>query len=111
MHKEYEEEESKLADKLSQYRKSLKTGDSGYTLPSEPIKPVMPDCMYEELVLDTLSYEMDEGLTPSEISEKLGISTPKVSKLLQELVTKGYVSRYMDKRRVYYYVTDEYYNR
>jgi len=112
LRKEYEEEESKLADKLSKYRKSLKTEDSGFVAPQKLKKPEMPACMLKERVLEILSNEMGEGLTISRISERLGVdSNATVAGFLEEFMDKGYVSRYMDRRVYYYCITDEYYNR
>lgn len=65
--------------------------------------------MGEDPVLDYLSRH-EEGMSPSDLAEKLGYTRPRMTRILDSLESKGYVRRVPDendRRRVIAHCTEE----
>lgn len=63
----------------------------------------------EMSILAQLCYKKD-GLSPGELCETLGMTTPRVSAVLSGLLRKEYICRTVDpsdRRRIHIYITDE----
>lgn len=65
--------------------------------------------MGEDPVLEYLSRQ-DGGMNPSDLAERLGYTRPRMTRILDSLVAKGYVRRVpdeQDRRRVIVYCTEK----
>lgn len=65
--------------------------------------------MGEDPVLEYL-LRHDEGMSPSDLAEKLGYTRPRMTRILDSLESKGYVERVPDendRRRVIAFCTEE----
>lgn len=65
--------------------------------------------MGEDPVLEYLSRHED-GMSPSDLAEKLGYTRPRMTRIIDSLESKGYVERIPDahdRRRVIVHCTDE----
>ncbi len=68
------------------------------------------DYTHGEFRILTLLSSRNDGISPGDICELLGMTTPRISAAVAGLVKKGLVSRVtdeLDRRRIHIYITDE----